>query len=350
MKGAPPLRFLGIVLGGWVCARAAMLMPGWMESDRGAITSVAPPATAIADKAPSLPPMFDPPILLSGVGAVTTSDPNMHRNSELKRITLPPSGGHAPQPGTLVAAQLGTPAPPTAVSRKDLATTPALSLSRAGPAGHISSRMSASAWLFVRRGDAPQLAAASAMLGGSQAGARFGYRLNDDPDRPLALSARFYSPLRDQRGAEASLGVEWKPMGRLPISLLAERRQAIGRDGRSAFAVMAFGGLSDRKLAGPLILDTYAQAGLVGAKSRDAFIDGAIAIALPVEEAQNARIGAAIWGAAQPGISRVDLGPQASYRLRTNGGSVRIAAEWRMRILGDAAPASGPALTLSTAF
>lgn len=212
------------------------------------------------------------------------------------------------------------------------------------------SRWSASAWLFVRRGDAPQLAAGSGLLGGSQAGARFSYRMNDEPGTPLALSARVYSPLRKDREAEAALGVEWKPIGRLPLSLLAERRQALGPDGRSAFAVMAFGGVGDQKLAGPVVLDAYVQGGVVGARGRDAFIDGAAAAALPLDPARNARLGLAIWGAAQPGVSRVDLGPQASYRLPAQGGSVRITAEWRVRISGDAAPASGPALTLSTAF
>jgi len=32
---------------------------------------------------------------------------------------------------------------------------------------------------------------------------------------------------------------------------------------------------------------------------------------------------------------------------RTN---LRLSADWRIRIAGDAAPASGPAMTLSTSF
>ena len=113
---------------------------------------------------------------------------------------------------------------------------------------------------------------------------------------------------------------------------------------------MAYGGISERPLLGTLILDVYAQAGVVGAKRGDAFVDGAAALSLPVDETQGLSVGIGMWGAAQPGVSRLDVGPQASYRLPLQGQRVRLTAEWRMRVAGDAAPASGPALTLSTAF
>ena len=212
------------------------------------------------------------------------------------------------------------------------------------------SRWSASAWAFVRRGEGKPLAAAAGLLGGSQAGARIGYRLNHDVAHPLSLSARVYSPLGRSGGAEGALGLEWKPMRAVPLSLLAERRQAIGRGGRSAFAIMAYGGVSEQRVAGPVALDVYVQGGVVGAKSRDLFVDGSAALAFPVGESGEFKIGLAAWGAAQPGVARVDAGPQISYRLPLNDTSMRLTADWRMRIVGDAAPGSGPALTLSTAF
>jgi hypothetical protein len=202
----------------------------------------------------------------------------------------------------------------------------------------------------LRQGDRQSLGARAGLLGGSQAGARFSYRLNDDVARPLAISGRLYWPLRDAEGSEVALGVEWKPSKALPVTLLAERRQAIGKRGRSAFALLAYGGLTERRVAGPLDLEVYAQAGVVGMNSRDLFADGAATLSLPIDEAQRVRLGVGAWAGAQPGVARLDLGPQLSYRLPVADKSVRLSAEWRFRVAGDAAPGSGPALTLSTAF
>lgn len=113
---------------------------------------------------------------------------------------------------------------------------------------------------------------------------------------------------------------------------------------------MAYGGVSDFRVAGPVLLDAYAQAGVVGLRSRDLFADGALQLSLPVDEDSGLRAGAGVWGAAQPGLARLDVGPQASMRLPVAGRSVRVSAEWRFRVAGEAAPRSGPALTLSTDF
>jgi hypothetical protein len=185
------------------------------------------------------------------------------------------------------------------------------------------------------------------VLGGSQAGARLSYRLNRDEARPIAVFARLTSPLPSVHGSEAALGLSWKPGRRLPIHLLAERRQALGRDGRSAFAAGVYGGVGDARL-GIFRIDAYGQAGIVGARSRDPYADGAIRLSLPL--GGGLKVGGGAWAAAQPGLSRLDLGPQASLRLPVAGRSVTLAADWRIRIAGDAGPASGPAVTLSTDF
>jgi hypothetical protein len=210
-------------------------------------------------------------------------------------------------------------------------------------------RWSGSAWLLVRGGEAQSLAAGG-MLGGSQAGARLGYRINGDAARPLALTARLYTPARRPEGAEAAVGVEWQPLARLPVRLLAERRQAIGDEGRSAFSLTAYGGMAERKLAGPVRLDAYAQAGIVGLRSRDLFFDGSATVGVGIGEGGMFRLGAGVWGAAQSGASRLDAGPSLSLRAPAFGRNVRISADWRMRLAGDAAPGSGPALTVGTDF
>jgi hypothetical protein len=164
----------------------------------------------------------------------------------------------------------------------------------------------------------------------------------------LAVSARLYSPLRQPSGAEAALGLEVQPLKAVPVRLLAEQRQALGRDGRSAFAIMAHGGISEQPVLGPVRLDAYAQAGIVGLRSQDGFVDAAVRLGAPITN--DIRFGIGAWGAAQPGVSRLDVGPQASYRLPVLGRGVNASLEWRVRVAGDARPGSGPALTLSTEF
>ena len=207
-------------------------------------------------------------------------------------------------------------------------------------------RWSGSAWLLVRRGGGGAPLAAGGTLGGSQAGARLLYRLNGDPARPLALAARFYAPLGRTDEAEAAVGLDWRPAARLPVHLLAERRQAVGKSGRSAFALTLYGGI-DRALPHGLQLSAYGQAGIVGARSRDLFADASARLSLPAGPVE---IGGAFWGAAQPGASRIDAGPQISYRLPVRSANLRLSADWRFRVAGDAAPGSGPALTLAADF
>jgi hypothetical protein len=201
-------------------------------------------------------------------------------------------------------------------------------------------------WTFLRDGGGPDLAAGGT-LGGAQAGLRATYRLNRDAARPLSLSARLSSPLSTARGAEAAVGIDWRPSRRWPLHLLAERRQRLGREGRSAFGVTLYGGVSDAPL-GRLRVDAYAQAGIVGARSRDLFADGSARLSLPLGD--RLKVGGGAWAAAQPGVERVDIGPQASLRLPLAGRSVTLAADWRLRVAGGARPGSGPTLTLATDF
>jgi hypothetical protein len=180
-------------------------------------------------------------------------------------------------------------------------------------------------------------------LGGSQAGTRIAYRLASG----LALSGRLYSPLARPQGAEAAIGIDWQPSSRVPLHVLAERRQRIGSEGRSDFALTAYGGVSEQRLSGGLRLDAYGQGGVVGLRTRDLFVDGAARISAragPID------VGGGVWGAAQTGVSRLDIGPQASVRLPLGRTSLRVSADWRFRVAGEAAPASGPSLTIGTDF
>lgn len=200
------------------------------------------------------------------------------------------------------------------------------------------------------RGLNPSLAPAGS-LGGSQAGLRFTWR----PMQQVGVHLRASTALMPQgrggqamAGGEGALGVSVQPLRSIPVRLLAERRQRLGPalgGGRNAFAVLAEGGFYDRALPYGIRLDGYGQAGVVGLRSRDLFADGALAASYPIMP--RLAIGGGMWGGTQPGLYRVDAGPRLSYQLSPN---LRAHLDYRFRVVGNADPQSGPALTLAAGF
>jgi hypothetical protein len=59
-------------------------------------------------------------------------------------------------------------------------------------------------------------------------------------------------------------------------------------------------------------------------------------------------IGGGLWGAAQPGARRIDAGPRLSIRIPIADRALSVALEGRFRLVGNARPGSGAALTLAT--
>jgi len=333
MRGAP-IRFLLLVLGLWIGARAAILLPDWRDRVApippaaaaprpGAVAAAPVPAAPVGTgggdaqvAAPALRPVRDivqTPGTLPGVVQVA-----------LRNSVMPPAGRSMPVPSRPVLSAASVPPP--------------LSAPRLSP----NFRWSLSGWLLVRREEGQAALAPGGTLGGSQAGARLSYALGGG----VALSARAYLPLRPAAGAELGAGVDWRPIGALPLHLLAERRQRLGREGRSAFALTFYGGTS-HALTPRLRLDLYGQAGIVGVNARNLFADGSLRLARRVGPVE---LGGGAWGAAQPGTARVDAGPSLSWRLPVPRTHIRLQADWRFRLAGEAAPRSGPALTLATDF
>ncbi len=332
----PPLRFLMLIVGGWACMRAAIFYPGRPPTPLVSLAT----AAAVPDRPPVRPLLSAPPPVFQS----TSKDgawAEALAMQPLDRVEAPPP------PVAFALASASTPLESPSLRRVTDTQRSDLAPYRPPERPALENRWSGSAWIFVRRGGTSQLAAGG-LLGGSQAGARLSYRLNRDTARPVALSARVYAPLASTEASEAAVGVSWKPIADLPIELLAERRQALGPGGRSAFSLVAYGGVSERPMMGPVRLDGYVQGGVVGLKSRDLFVDGSMLLTAPLDRSKKVRAGLGLWGAAQPGLSRLDVGPHVSARL----GRVRarLTAEWRMRVAGSAAPASGPALTLSADF
>lgn len=205
-------------------------------------------------------------------------------------------------------------------------------------------RLQLSSWALFRNRPGPQSLASGGTLGGSQAGARLTYAF----DPRLALSVRATSPVgAGASGGEVAGGIRVTPLPAIPVSVTAERRQAIGRygGGRSDFALFAEGGLYRRPIAWGFAVDGYAQAGVVGVSSRDLFADGAFSLTRPIYGPFSAGFG--VWGGAQPGLYRIDAGPRASMQLR---GNMRLHLDWRQRMVGNAEPGSGPAVTIAADF
>ncbi len=61
-------------------------------------------------------------------------------------------------------------------------------------------------------------------------------------------------------------------------------------------------------------------------------------------------LGGGVWGAAQLGAARLDVGPSAVLRLPVARRAVALALDWRQRVAGGPAPGSGIAFTLASDF
>ncbi len=379
----PSLRFLGLALLGWGGMRVitAGTLPGADFSQFGANAAKAPalvptvfpaiepvePATPIAQLAePISPPPIEiasnapairyvrgtvgvPVALRRGVATVyhlpppTPADtyipprlaraPYYRASAPFYYSQLPPldqdsltrlASLNSPgsRPGSVMTGQ-SAPIDPRRIDRLQLSTWALLRNQQAGVAGSRSP-------------------AGGGQLGASQAGARLIYNYS----RRIALSARMSSEV-GRRGGEVAGGLRVQPLANIPLWLTAERRQAIGKygGGRSAFALFAEGGLYQRPLPWDFSLDAYLQGGIVGAKSRDLFVDGALTVTRPLF--RNFSAGFGIWGGAQPGLARLDAGPRLTMRVRKN---LKVHVDWRQKLIGNARPGSGPSLTLAGDF
>jgi hypothetical protein len=240
------------------------------------------------------------------------------------------------------------PAPPSRLPR--LSETEATSYQT--PRRHFPDPM-ISAWAIVRPSGSGPILATNGQLGASQTGFRIQQPvLRGGEDGAIALNLRVSAPIGQKLGGEAGLGLSVQPAKRIPIALIFERRIALDDGGRNALAVIAAGGFDDKRLIKKTSMSGYAQAGVVGFVRKDGFIDGSLRLEQAVlERGRTAfRAGAGVWAAAQPGVERIDAGPIVAVKHRLGSASLRISAEYRWRIGGEARPASGPALTIGADF
>lgn len=364
MSAPKPFRFLGLVGGTWISIRMAALVipmpflnhvgPHLLPDDghfplESGVAAGDLPAPAMARA------IVRAPLAIPAVDVVPNAIA-LRRNTALTALfhrfaTLGASHAAGVRSDALALAA-------SAMAAGGPETTPPIPTSEGGaiapaaPVGVPGRHWSGSAWAFVRQGSGPDTLATAGQLGGSQAGARIAYRF--DPGVPLAAFGRLSAPIEGSPGAEAAIGLDWQPARAVPVRVSVERRIALDRGGRDAFAALAAGGVDNKPLPGGLRLDGYAQAGVVGARRRDLFADGGARAGRPFSLSPGGRasltVGGGLWGAAQPHVSRVDVGPSAALRLPIGNSGIVAAADWRFRIAGNARPGSGPALTIGVDF
>ncbi|MFL6830388.1 MAG: hypothetical protein ACJ8D5_07190 [Sphingomicrobium sp.] len=363
----PSLRFLALAVLGWVGVRAATLgaLPGAelfriepseakapapivptefpaIEPVEPAAAMQVPPAWAQYAAAAQVPLRVQPltvPVYYAAASAPVSSP---------RRLTSilpePAPAFYSPVPSLddwplsrMAAASM----PPT---RSSVVTAQSVPATFAPPSRLDRVQLSAWALLRGRQGQVlgPTSLASAGQLGGSQAGARLVYNVTPR----IAATLRTSSDV-GRTGGEAAAGIRVRPVLGLPIWLTAERRQKIGRlgTGRNAFAVFAEGGVYQRPMPWRFSLDAYLQGGVVGVRTRDLFVDGALTLTRPLF--RNFSGGAGVWGGAQPGIYRVDAGPRVTMNVRNN---LKVHLDYRQRVAGNAQPGSGPAVTLAGDF
>jgi hypothetical protein len=359
------MRFLGLAVVGWAGLRAAAhgVLPGAEIFQIERSEAKSPPI--VPTEFPPIEPI-PPAVPLAASADFAPAAMAYGQSPQVVRVPIPiyyAAASPVPPGPTRFSGVLPTPAPAPQfyspipslddwpVSRIAMASIPAtrsavVAPGQSLPVANKLDRLQLSTWALLRPQQGgiggQQSLATGGTLGASQAGARLNYNVT----RQIAATFRTTSEV-GRRGGEAAAGVRIQPLGRIPVWLTAERRQRIGKygGGRNAFALFLEGGVYDRPMPLRLSLDAYLQGGVVGFHHRDRFVDGGLTLTRPMYRQFSAGFG--LWGGAQPGVYRVDAGPRVSMRVRNNVG---VHVDWRQRLAGNAAPGSGPALTLAGDF
>ena len=220
-----------------------------------------------------------------------------------------------------------------------------------------SGRWSFDGWLLLRDGAGarplPLGGLPGPTYGASQIGGVLRFQLAPPSAHRPALFLRAASALHRPRGEELALGLAVRPIARVPMAVQAELRLTADPRGDAARpAMLVVTELPSVSLPFGLAAEAYAQAGYVSGAAGTAFADGLARIDAPVARLGRGemRAGAGLWGGLQRGAGRLDFGPTAMLDLPVGNGRIRVSADWRLRAAGNAAPAAGPALTLSAGF
>lgn len=368
-RAGEPLLALGLVVVGWVALRT-MALSGHDVPPYGSLRAE-PGARPVADASQPVAKttrataaeVLAPPTFVAPPPAVRfTPAQNTVPRHVFDQSRLIPQPAFAPVPATVASSHLMLWI--AAMSRVQLPPELAAVVFPAGvppvlPASDKprERRWSGDAWLLARKGNGgPQAASLfGPTYGGSQAGAVLRYRLAPPSAHLPTAYARATAALGRSGEREIAVGLSARPLAGLPVRVAAELRATDHRLGtRIRPAVAAISELPAVDLPLRFRAEVYGQAGYVGGSGATAFADGQFRLDRPLSRLGNAEIraGGGVWGGAQKGAARLDVGPSAVLGGLSFGatGTARLTVDWRLRVAGNAEPASGPALTLSAGF
>lgn len=349
MRGGQ-LVMLAVLMGSWGVARWIMLA----ESGDG------PRVSPIAHMSP-MPVEFrkarvGAPVARVGPARQTA----MSRASPAGRLALV-SPASAPEQADIAIA------PPTALASQPVpeAYEPAapadiglwaLAGGSASPDSPARGRLSGDGWLLLRSVAGVGSGAAHgglARYGASQIGSVMRYRVSGST-RPLNVYLRSSSALGADE-ADVATGFDLRLLRSLPARLFVEMR--LSRSGATSLISPGWGmvvSLPEQRLAGGWKANAYASTGRLIGQETMSYADLQLRLDRPilVSGSEDARFrgGIGLWAAGQTGAARLDIGPQISRTTPSGPGYLRIEADWRWRIGGNALPGSGPALAIGAGF
>lgn len=237
-------------------------------------------------------------------------------------------------------------------------TVAAAAANPAAPASRPSrpSRWTGDGWLLLRDDVRGSLLTGRPGYGRSQMGAVVRYRLAPMGGRAPQAFVRAGAALQGEREKEVGAGFSARPLAAVPVRLAAELRLSETDRGTRARPI-AYAVTELPPMALPLgaAAEVYVQGGYAGGDNATAFVDGQLRVARPVltisdQADAHLNAGGGVWGGAQQGAARLDIGPSAALTFRLGETRSRVAVDYRFRVAGDALPASGPSLTLATGF
>lgn len=217
----------------------------------------------------------------------------------------------------------------------------------------LTRRWSAQAYVLVRKAGITPNPVASPVLGGGQAGANLAWRIDPLARRPVAIIARLNAALDPARGfdsatTQAAIGLSWTPTRN--VTLAAERLVAIGDTALDRFSLRAAAGTYGNH--GRAEYSGYGEATILD--NGDLFAGAQARAGIRLSRGKHSLSpGAGAWTSIQHDVrtsTRLDVGPSLVARTPIGRINLEIAADYRFRIAGNAAPGSGPTLTISTGF
>ena len=350
LRGQPLLAF-AVMMGSWTVMRVL----AWDASDFSPVPQLEAGSRPVSVQT-------EIPACLSACGSGAVRSVSGQADGGLAK------GGGLPHPALAVSGASGSRTAPVSYSafaflagrEPDHGLASGMEVAPFHPAGREPAReqrrWSADGWLLLRSGGNMSLATGSApaTYGASQAGTVLRYQLVPHSAHRPAAYLRTTATLNGSREKEAALGLSARPIARLPVVAAVEVRGSDGSGGTNlrpaAFVVTE---LPPVGLPMGMRGEAYAQAGYVGGRDATAFVDGQLRVDRPVGHLGRTglRLGGGAWGGAQEGASRLDIGPTAAIDMGLGkAASLRLGIDWRFRVAGNAAPDSGPAITLSAGF